>query len=947
MTEQSFCASSNVIEEDERFIRIDDDDSSMPPEEEYVAPPPDDESPEGFLKSSLPRRKSERKLRRVDSTPSTTVTTTKGHRKTGSGSDAEDDHHKKKKRTRSVYVVEPEAANSASSSTDAATGLKDSVASNGSSCSGEDSSSPSDSSPKVVEKKTPEKTPSKKFNTLSMVQRREAEHHPSRTYSMSGITAQGGMPPQTPPREGSKSARPVLERASTPTRRFRILSRTFSDLSDLTTPTGSETNLVLNQAEQFKAIRELIGIQMEEESTPKGGKVHTIKPSKLRAKTNKAIIQAQTEKAQSDKAAAASSGQPITPSSMDFPSIGTLAIWTEDKRSDLEQRVAKKRENEHPKATIIGGTVDEQALQPGHDGNPHVAPFVAGAMTKLRSYGKIPNKIMFQQFWTVDPKAPETMRSDLQTIEERGMHIDTMVIEREKVLLMLIFYLEHLSKPLISFNVQNMILPAALAGYKDKELAAAILAGMWAMTNCEFETLKHIVFTMRDLFMDCTRPSVMASQSIVIGSALSTALFQNKSADVKVAMDQIVSCILRFADDLFYCVPEMVVKPTSAAFSEMVITAATPAFLIEMLTNEFYEERYYSFTFLLTYQYFFTHEELYDALVTHYRQLFKSKEDCFVPKKRLISCAVVRWFRLRGIELFVDSRETVVEKAKQVFGALPADNETGTLRQQLEGLASHVPNYVIFSEKGDPVSCSLIYSLLSEDDVKLKKLAEQLCLFQQKLLTGIPISEFTRKKKRTAETSESDIFLESATNSVNMFTQWLVTQLARAADADFGKLVCNSIKLANLLLQYNNFGSAFAVCTALQHPLVERRMKNGGVSLPKKIAVMWDDLMKFGNPNMKEVRTRVSAASPPGVPVLPAIQHDLGGLEEVFSIYVPNASDPNRMVNFDMLRKVGDILQQVKLFQLTPYKFKEEEGIQTALTKLPYTPNDDLYARKK
>jgi len=543
--------------------------------------------------------------------------------------------------------------------------------------------------------------------------------------------------------------------------------------------------------------------------------------------------------------------------------------------------------------------------------------------------------------WELDKEPPKDVLVEREQIESGRLRLDQMVIENRHVIYLILEYFKSLSSPLIGYDAQGILLPFALAEYDDLELAACILPGLWSLRKCEYETLKYFILTLRELYITPSKKAMSAA--FQIASVIANPLFQATPKDEKLrrAYVQLTQCLLFNGGEMFDAPPQVAYRPTQT--SDLLLQAATPPFLIETLTNEFYEETGYSYLFLLTYQYYMTHEELYGILASHCQKMFDGKERSLWRdrKKALILGAISRWVRVRGSELLVDASE-VVDLLKTHFGDAPATDKMN-VRQFLEEATSHIPHVVFFSDHGSEASSR---RLLIQMDQSLRTLAEQISLFHQNLFSFIPISELIKKKKFDPEVPDSDIFTSSFVTSFNKLTKWLISQIVSSEEKKTVDIISNSIKLAKELLKLNNFNGAMAVSAALQHPAVER-IHSAWERVPKKLLGQMKELSEIFNLNFSNYRPLIATCSPPGVPCLIVVQHDLFGLEENAKTWLPEKGAPSAMINFDKLRMIGEILQQVKLFQLTPYDFQPIPGIQEALKNLPVLDDSAVYSRRK
>jgi len=338
-----------------------------------------------------------------------------------------------------------------------------------------------------------------------------------------------------------------------------------------------------------------------------------------------------------------------------------------------------------------------------------------------------------------------------------------------------------------------------------------------------------------------------------------------------------------------------------------------------------------------------THEELYGILVSHCKKIFDGKEQSAWRdnKKALILNVISRWIRVRGSELLVDAPD-VIDLLKTHFGEICATDKLD-VKQFLQESYDHIPGIVMFSEIGRESSSQLLLQYLTTN---VRTLAEQISLFQQRLFSFIPISELIKKKKPDPDISDSDIFTASFVTSFNKLTRWLISVIVSSEEKKTPVLLDNSIKLAMTMLKLNNFNGAMAVSAALQHPAVER-IHDAWDRVAKKQLGHMKELSDIFNLNFSKYRPLIASALPPGVPCLIVIQHDLFGLEENAKTWLPDKGAPNAMINFDKLRMIGEMLQQVKLFQLTPYSFTPISGIQEALKDLPTLDDTAVYTRRK
>ena len=978
-----------IIEED-----AEDQGPPLPPEAEFVAAPPvrELEEYEQRRKPKLHHHKSKQRLRESTRTSSLTSfgdpgvsdsprqdrkasKNTELSQTTPGTSDGHRHHHhhhhhhqnqkagpdgqtvQKRLSTKSLFVQQAPADNSAQAPSTLSPAEPGALSSSGPSNSAESLSSSSDSEEEWSSDSSSsaaEPTPSKsdppapsgvpKFNTLNLgaLRAEASSDNPRQAVRHSSMKNIHAAPPVAV-RDGSLTSRslrtPVVASQATPPP-LSIRSRTFSNVGDNPFKGGNGTSKI--PISDFvkataKATRSTISEEQLAERTPKASyqASHT-RVSPQRKSTRQAIQLTQAASA----AAAQQAGAACPPSPM-LPTIGVIAAQTPEQLEQYEQTHSELKQKGGQKK-MFGTTVEEQAMQPGHDANPDVPPFFISLMAKMRSFGTKGDERSLLQMWELVDKEPtQNLMVEKNQIETGRLRLEGMVIEPRHVIYFLLDYLKSLASPLIGYEAQSLMLPAALAEYDDLELAASILPGIWALHKCEFETLKMLVMTLRELYIVPSRKAMTAA--FQIASVIANPLFQATPKDEKLkrAYVRLTSCMLFNGGDLFDAPPQMALK--KGPQNEMIIQAASPSFLLETLTNEFYEESSYSLLFLLTYQYYMTHEEMYGILVSHCQKMFGVKENSTWRdnKKALILNAISRWVRVRGSELLVDAPE-VIENLKTHFGEARATDKMD-VKEFLQESYAHIPTVVMFSESGRETSSQFLLQQLTNN---VHTVAEQISLFHQKLFSFIPISELIKKKKPDPDISDSDIFTASFVTSFNKLTRWLISVIVSSEEKKTPVLLTNCVKLAMAMLKLNNFNGAMAVSAALQHPAVER-IHDAWEHVPKKQQANMKELSEIFNLNFSKYRPMIASVSPPGVPCLIVIQHDLFGLEENAKTWLPDKGVPNAMINFDKLRMIGEMLQQVKLFQLTPYSFTPMPGIQEVLKDLPTLDDAAVYSRRK
>ena len=788
-----------------------------------------------------------------------------------------------------------------------------------------------------------------------------------------------GSLPGPPRPERAQTARAATPGAGT----LSIRGRTFSCVCDepLQTPVAREPLAdLVQQAAASKLARASLAEELLAERTPRSAR-HVRSPSQtltFRRRTPGLSVGV-TAALGGGSTSTASGGSSSSSSSAVHDalmlSVGAAAAQTREHAARVQQQVQQEQQAQQQQVQqvqqvqgqqqqqqvpeeIFGGTVEEQAAAAVREGRPAVPAFVQSVVAKLRAFGPKEDERALRAMWEAcgERDVPRDVLAERSAIENGRLCLDAITIEARHVVLLLAEYLRALAAPLVAPGVLRLLLPPALAGYDDVELAVAILPGLWALSRAAYDTLRTLVLALRDLYVVPALSSSSGSSSSSdeggmraawqVAAVLAGPLFQCPARDERQrhACVRLAACLLYNGADLFAAAPQLAYEPERDGQPRLV-ACATPPLLVETLTNEFYGEESFSYLFLLTYQYYMTHEEMYSILVTHFQRWFGTpagEGECAPWRERkrtMIQSAICRWVRVRGSELVVDA-ERVVELLRAQFGGAAA-TDTMSVGAYLDYCYAHVPAAVYIPEHGSDASSRRLLSVLRQD---VRALAEQLALFHQRLFRAIPISELIKKKKPNPDIPDSDIFASTFTQVFNKLSGWLTAAVVAARDdAERAELLVAAIRLAKALLRLNNFHGAMAVSTALQHSAVAR-LHGAWDRVPRKRVAAADALRELFDPKFMQYRAAVDRCSPPGVPCFVPISNDLSRLEENIPTWLPERGAPNAMVNVDKLRKIAKVLQQVRLFQLTPYPFQPIPGLQEDLTKLPVLDDKTLYS---
>ncbi|KAI8906627.1 ras guanine nucleotide exchange factor domain-containing protein [Powellomyces hirtus] len=374
------------------------------------------------------------------------------------------------------------------------------------------------------------------------------------------------------------------------------------------------------------------------------------------------------------------------------------------------------------------------------------------------------------------------------------------------------------------------------------------------------------------------------------------------------------------------------------------VMAATPAKLIERLSDDAEKDSKFMDTLLLTYRSFLKPLEFFDQLVARFNSELPPDptpedveyfERMKLPTQRRVIVAFKWWVKHHYHDFGVDSSlkadlEDFVDQIMSYNGGEFADDASelyAIIESQAEAYMNMFNNYKAVERRGKTIEGMVMVAEISVED-----LSQQLCIHNFKLFRNIhPIEYLNQIWQSSAESSPSmRYFIERFDKE----SYWCATEVVKEKDLKKRVVLLRKlIATGKMCQELNNFFTMYAFIAGLNMPPIQR-LKKTWDALPDKSKKQWAELEKIQDPsrNMKNYRDILSVAVPPIVPFLPLYLKDLTFMND------GNASkigDERQMINFDKLRMMGNRVKDISALASVEYNFEPLPHIQNFLSKPP------------
>eukprot|EP01129_Flabellula_baltica_P002708 TRINITY_DN1253_c0_g1_i1.p1 TRINITY_DN1253_c0_g1~~TRINITY_DN1253_c0_g1_i1.p1 ORF type:complete len:573 (-),score=132.49 TRINITY_DN1253_c0_g1_i1:20-1738(-) len=342
--------------------------------------------------------------------------------------------------------------------------------------------------------------------------------------------------------------------------------------------------------------------------------------------------------------------------------------------------------------------------------------------------------------------------------------------------------------------------------------------------------------------------------------------------------------------------------------------------------------------FLLTYRSFLTSSELLDLLMQKFNFLYSTIESDGVELRLLLvrMTTILNTWVTDYFHDFADDEEISRQFYEQVsMVILPLDELFG--KKTIQAFESAKENFFNSQRKeiqfNEPPPLPIVPKNNTFKDFDPEELARQMCLFEQEIFREIkPVELMDQNWNKNKEAAPHLTMMIAFFNNLSRAVASLICSYPTPKER--GKIILKVLKTIGFLAQFNNYNSAQALCSALNSAGVYRM----GISWyhAKKNKRAYDDYVEVQETlspdgSYKGIRNAIRNASPPCIPFLGVYLTDLTFIEDGNSKTLIVEYKRDDIINFEKMRKVSLIIQNIMLLQQKPYNFEPVPVIQDFL----------------
>jgi len=182
-------------------------------------------------------------------------------------------------------------------------------------------------------------------------------------------------------------------------------------------------------------------------------------------------------------------------------------------------------------------------------------------------------------------------------------------------------------------------------------------------------------------------------------------------------------------------------------------------------------------------------------------------------------------------------------------------------------------------------------------------------------------------------------------NTIGGFVATQIVQNKKLSDRV--KVIKKFIKIMQKCKEYNNFNALQEILAAFSQSSVYR-LKKTWAKFEKTEKELFKELqdikaMLVTDKSYAAYRKALKVADPPCLPYLGVFLTDLTFIEEGNTDYLIVEDGREDIINFEKLRKVATVIEQIIIYQQKPYHFDKVDVIYDYFNHLTYLPETEAF----
>jgi len=328
---------------------------------------------------------------------------------------------------------------------------------------------------------------------------------------------------------------------------------------------------------------------------------------------------------------------------------------------------------------------------------------------------------------------------------------------------------------------------------------------------------------------------------------------------------------------------------------------------------------------------------------------FLSEETGNRFKLLLLKAAFERRKRGRQVKLRSGSNPLISSRSHSSLNASPSGSPPPTIRLGV-GEAKAVSQGLVMSQTIS-VPPSPITSRLSEGapkklevgkfefkDLEPLDIAQQLTIIEFEMYKNLLESEFFNLAWRSDKKVKVSPNIAKLIDRFNAVSYWVATEIVMTIDLkERANVLRKFISVAESLKEMNNYNGLMEIVGGLNMWSITRLNETWNL-LPRPVHQTMEQLNEImaTQNNYKNYRSALKISKLPALPYLGVYLRDLTFIAENENYL----DEEKKLINFEKLKMIGQLISELKKYQVTEFNFEINDALQIYLSKLVTLPEE-------